>query len=192
MTQITWIRHGNTQWNVEKRAQGHTNNPLNEAGFAQARAVAARLAGEVWDVMYASDLLRAKQTAEHIAEAAGIPVIHYDVRLREVHGGLIEGTTEEERLQRWGSDWRSRTDLNTETPEESAKRGGAFVAELEERHPGGRILIVSHGAIIRRTLHGLIPDIATDRPLSNTSVTVISKAGDRWQYDLYDSTTHLD
>src|SRR5699024_30593 len=101
MTTITFVRHGNTYWNVEKRAQGHSNNPLNEIGFKQAQAVAARLAknGDQWDMLIASDLKRATQTAEIISREIDQPIALFDKRLREIGLDKIKCMDEYDRIE---------------------------------------------------------------------------------------------
>ncbi|QAY65319.1 histidine phosphatase family protein [Paenibacillus protaetiae] len=190
MTHITLVRHGITAWNKEGRAQGHTNNPLDEEGFRQAEAVAARLGAEHWDAVYSSDLLRARQTAETIAARAGNPPLYLDQRLREMGGGLIEGTTMAERIERFGHDWREKK-LGIETKTSGMDRGGEVLEEIAAKHPDGRILVVSHGAIIRHALMKLLPDLNVDELLGNTAVTRIRKTAEGWQCDLYNCTDHL-
>ena len=62
------VRHGETQFNIEKRYAGQTDVPLNETGIEQAKELAKKLEGEPFDVIVTSSLLRAKMTAEQIAE----------------------------------------------------------------------------------------------------------------------------
>ena len=109
MTTVGFVRHGITEWNVEGRAQGQTDIPLNEDGRKQAAALADRLLSkEGWDVIASSDLKRARETAEIIARRLHIGEIVFDERLREIHCGLIEGLTVEERVAKWGEDWRGQ------------------------------------------------------------------------------------
>ncbi|MBB6635266.1 histidine phosphatase family protein [Cohnella thailandensis] len=190
-TKLTLIRHGRTLWNDEKRAQGHTNNGLNELGFRQAARAARRLGSVRWDRVYSSDLLRAKQTAEIIAQAAGIAEIRYDNRLRELHGGRIEGTTLEERIAAWGDNWKE-LDLGVESPEEGAKRGASCLREIAERHPGETLLVVSHGAVLRHTIKHLVNGLDTEPLLGNTSVTELIYEHGTWSCPLYNCTAHLD
>ena len=81
-TRVILIRHGETDWNVQGRIQGHLPIPLNERGLAQAEAVAARLEVVPFAALYSSDLLRARQTAEAVGRGCGHEV-RTDARLRE-------------------------------------------------------------------------------------------------------------
>lgn len=188
MTRIGLIRHGSTEWNKIKKAQGWSDIPLNQDGMDQARQLAHRIKGENWDLMYASPLLRARQTAEAISEQNGIPVL-LDERLRETGGGLIEGTTEAERISRWGEDWRS-LDLGRETKESAVSRGMAFLEDILEKHPEKNILIVSHGAFIKALLEELVPEEDIQASMQNTSVTVL-RLEENWICELFNCVRHL-
>ncbi|HLQ70586.1 MAG TPA: histidine phosphatase family protein, partial [Bacillota bacterium] len=108
MTRIAFIRHGVTAWNKAKRAQGSSNIPLDTDGHFQAEKLAERLRNEnlSWDIIFTSDLIRAKQTAEAIQNKFSPIQFQTDSRIREVSGGQIEGTTLEERITKWGNNWR--------------------------------------------------------------------------------------
>ena len=187
---ITIIRHGNTDFNLEVRAQGHMHNPLNKIGRQQARAVAIRLAEESWDMIVSSDLLRARETAEIISETVGMPITMFDVRLREIFRGRIEGTTEAERIERWGANWRE-LDLGEETDAALRKRGMECLEELANKYYDSRILVVSHGKLINQTLKGLLGNEAIGN-LKNTSVTTIRKKDAGWECLLFNCINHLD
>ncbi|MEK4272040.1 histidine phosphatase family protein [Paenibacillus sp. FSL R7-0026] len=191
MTQIALIRHGSTAWNKEKRSQGQTDNPLDQDGRKQAVLLAARLAEESWDAIYASDLERASETARIIGDRLGIQEIHLDSRLREMGGGQVEGTTEEERLAKWGADW-STLDLGRELADAGTVRGSAVLEDIVQQHPDGRVIVVSHGAVLRNTLRGLVPELDISVKLSNTSITRIAKNENTWQCELYNCSVHLD
>lgn len=191
MTQIALIRHGSTAWNKEKRSQGQTDNPLDQEGREQAVLLAARLADESWDAIYASDLERASETARIIGDRLDIQEIHLDPRLREMGGGQVEGTTEEERLAKWGADW-STLDLGRELADAGTVRGSAVLEDIVQQHPDGRVIVVSHGAVLRNTLRGLVPELDISVKLSNTSITRIAKNENAWQCELYNCSVHLD
>lgn len=190
MTIIGFVRHGNTAWNIEKRAQGHSHNPLNETGLRQADAVGRRLSQEEWDVILSSDLLRARQTAEIIASYMGKPII-FDQRLREISRGRLEGTIEKERIERWGKDWR-KLDFGEETKEQLRARGVNFVEEALEKYKGQKVLVITHGMFLIQTLHALCPDTTNcDDLVSNTSMTIVQHSTNGLEYLLYNCIRHL-
>ncbi|WP_067729639.1 histidine phosphatase family protein [Oceanobacillus damuensis] len=189
MTKIGIVRHGVTHWNIEGRAQGSSDIPLNEEGLMQAERVAERLSKEEWDIVYTSDLTRAHQTAKAIAEKMDIP-LRLDSRLRELGGGLIEGTTEAERVSKWGTDWRE-LDLKMETEASVIERGKTFIDEITGKHTGERILIVSHGAFLKRLINVVVPHFTIEESLKNTSFTSLVMADRQWDCDLYNCTAHL-
>src|SRR5258706_8328105 len=90
MTEIFLIRHGETDWNLEKRLQGHIDIELNAEGERQAAAVAAALLAEPLDLVAASDLQRAIRTADALAAPRGMK-LHMDPALRERDYGAFEG-----------------------------------------------------------------------------------------------------
>jgi len=101
MTTIGLVRHGITDWNNQGKAQGAANIPLNEVGKQQANAIANRLfQEEKWDMIITSDLTRAIETAKIIGNRLNLPISYYDKRIREIHCGEIEGTTELERVEK--------------------------------------------------------------------------------------------
>jgi broad specificity phosphatase PhoE len=153
VTTILLARHGETDWNSERRWQGHADRPLNESGREQARELAASLVGRAIDVVYSSDLIRAHETARIVAERLGLPV-GADVGLREVDVGDWSGRAHDEvrgvdpegfrRWQEGGKGWSGG-----ESYEEMGARVVGTVLRIAERHPGETILIVSHGGSIR-------------------------------------------
>lgn len=153
MTELLLVRHGETDWNKDQRWQGHADRPLNETGREQARAIAEELAREHVDAIYTSDLARARETAELIAERAGVPFI-LEPQLREIDVGEWQGLTRPEiegrfprGMQRWhehGHGWESG-----ETYAELAERVLAAVDRIVRRHPDGRVVLVGHGGTIR-------------------------------------------
>ncbi|PWW39924.1 MULTISPECIES: histidine phosphatase family protein [Paenibacillus] len=159
MATIALIRHGSTSWNKEGRAQGNSDISLDQDGINQAELLATRLRSEDWNHIYSSTLARAKQTALIVGSAIGVD-IHLDDRLRERSGGLIEGTTEEERIEKWGTGW-IELDLGLEPIEKVQKRGEEFLEEIMMKHQGEKVLVVSHGALIQFNFINLVPDFPT-------------------------------
>jgi probable phosphoglycerate mutase len=143
-TTILLARHGETDWNREGRFQGHADPPLNEAGRAQARELAGRLASTPFDAVYSSDLARAHETAEILAASHGVHVVA-EVGLREVDVGSWSGLTRAEISARFpGAEHH-----DGETREEHLARVLAAVERIAHAHPGQRVLIVSHGGSLR-------------------------------------------
>ncbi len=187
---IGWVRHGITEWNQRGIIQGVTDIPLSPEGLRQARLLADRLyrENERWDGVYCSDLQRAVQTGEVLAARLGIPLIR-DERLRERSFGEAEGTTLAERLERWGEDWR-RLVPDQESDDSVRERGLAFVREMGEKHPGGDLLVVTHGSFLARMLQALCNRL-DDSHLLNMSLTVLQGQRDEWKPLLHNCTKHL-
>ena len=153
MTTILLARHGETDWNNQRRWQGHADQPLNDIGREQARALAETLAGRAIDVVYSSDLVRAHETALIVAERLGLPV-QVDVGLREVDVGDWSGRAhseveeiDPEGFRRWregGKGWNGG-----ESYEQMGERVVAAVLRLAGAHPSETVLLVSHGGSIR-------------------------------------------
>ena len=191
MTTIGFVRHGVTAWNKEGRAQGNTDVPLDDEGIQMAERAANRIGLEEWDVIYTSPLVRAKRTAEIIAEKLPNATFLVDKRLGEIGGGMIEGTTENERVAKWGFDWRKK-DMGFESEEVIIARGMSFVEDVKQAYPGKRVLVVSHGGFIARILRKLIPNGDFSSDIGNTSVTVVELNDDRNLCHLYNCMKHLE
>jgi broad specificity phosphatase PhoE len=157
VTTLLLVRHGETDWNRDGRWQGHSDTALNDAGREQARLLARELSDV--DVVYSSDLARARETAEILAEELGLEV-RLDPRLRERGFGAWEGRTTAE-IEAAFQDDHARW-LAGDTPgapdaerfDEFAGRVQQFVAEVLEGHPDETVLIVAHGGSLR-VLHAL-------------------------------------
>lgn len=140
MTELLLVRHGETDWNAEGRLQGQTDRPLSAYGREQARRLADQLAGEKLDAAYSSDLVRAVETAEIVGGRLGLAVVP-DPDLREKNWGSWEGLTPAE---------RAAVEFVGESTEEHAARMLRALRRIAERHPGGRVLVVTHGGSMRR------------------------------------------
>lgn len=191
MTTIGFVRHGVTAWNKEGRAQGSTDIPLDEEGIQMAEQAAKRLQFEEWDVIYTSPLIRAKKTAEIIADKHPGVDFFQDKRLGEIGGGIIEGTTEAERIAKWGQDWRNQ-DMGFEKEDAIISRGISFIEEVKEKHFGKRVLVVSHGGFIGKLLNALIPEGEFTRDIGNTSVTIVELLDSENVCHLFNCMKHLE
>jgi len=189
MLQVYLVRHGETQWNAERRIQGHSDSPLTEKGERQAWQVAERAKALGITHIIASDLGRTRRTAQIIAEFCGCDII-LDSRLRELDMGVlekrqIESLTEEE------EGWR-RTLVNGtaggripggESMQELGDRMHAALAACLELPPGSCPMIVSHGMALGclvSTILGL-PAYAERRlRLRNCSISRIDYQDSAW------------
>lgn len=151
MTHLYLVRHGQTDWNVEGRWQGQSDVPLNDTGRKQAAAMATALAHAGLQAIYASDLIRAVETAQALAETTGIKV-QYDPRLREIHQGEWQGLLASDIQARYGDAFQRRRQnpLNVhppggETVRQVQRRVISAVEEILAKHPYGQVAIISHG-----------------------------------------------
>ena len=155
-TTVLLIRHGQTDWNVERRWQGHYDAPLNAAGREQACRLARRLSGWPIEAIYSSDLRRAAETAQILGDAVGLtPVL--DPAWRELHVGAFEGHTREEIRERFPEAWARMSQGFIQAPQgESLSELGQRVAprfeQLLVEHEAQMFAIVSHGATLRSLL----------------------------------------
>jgi len=153
-TTIVLVRHGETDWNRERRFQGHADQPLNEAGRSQARELAEQLHAEPVTALYTSPLRRAGETAEILAATFGLEARTLDALLEIDVGGWEGLTIEEVRTaypDRAGEDWRSGWE-DGETYEELSERVVPALVELGTRHEGGHVLAVTHAGPLRAAL----------------------------------------
>ena len=153
MTELWLIRHGQTDWNFTGRWQGQAFDApgLNETGHKQALGASEKMKGIEISAIYSSDLLRARQTADLIAEPLGLPVI-LEPRLSEINLGVWEGMSSEDIEARYSQELadRARDPFHTpapngESPYEVAERVLTAVTEIVIMHRDESILIVAHG-----------------------------------------------
>lgn len=169
-TRVLLIRHGQTDWNAQTRLQGHTDIPLNAEGRAQAERLRAALAGEALDAVYSSDLQRARDTAQAVAQATGA-ALTLERGLRERAFGSFEGATFAELEQRWPEQtarWRRRDPGfappdGGEALQDFYARCVATAERLAAAHPGGSIAMVAHGGVLD-SLYRAAARVALDAP----------------------------
>lgn len=185
------VRHGETAYNREGRFQGADSDPpLTARGREQARAVADELEGVDFDALYTSDLLRAIETAQVLAEAVGVTPRVLE-GLREMSHGEWEGKTKAEILDTWPEEHAAFE----EDPRGVARPGGDSYGDLAERvwpvlerladrHRGERVLVVTHGGPIRLVLSDVTGTPLTRRDslgVDNGRWFVVEKDGDTWR-----------
>jgi broad specificity phosphatase PhoE len=176
------VRHGQTDFNAERRMQGHLDSELTELGLAQVRQAAPLLAGYRPARLISSDLTRAARSAEEIGLAVGLPVI-LDSRLRETHLGKWQGLTVDEVEANWPgavAAWRADPHWappGGESRVEVAARAVPAVDELAEELAGGApttAMICAHGGVIAAMICALLE-------LDPVSWTVLGGLGNaRW------------
>ncbi len=143
-TTIFLVRHGETVDNARQIMQGQTQGELNQRGREQAEQVAQRLASEPLDAIVASDLHRAIQTAEIIAEPHGLPVVTTPL-LRERDWGSFTGRfIPDLRNEVWPDD--------IESEEALLERARSFLINMTATYPGKRVVAVGHGIINKAVL----------------------------------------
>lgn len=163
MTEILVIRHGETDWNIDKRLQGHIDIPLNEAGRRQVAALGEMLADEGIDAVFASDLQRARATAQAVADAAGLPV-GIDAGLRERCYGAFEGLRHpdiEEKYPEAYRVWKAREpdarypagEREAETMREFYQRSVDAVQRIVADGKYRKVAIVTHGGVLECLHH---------------------------------------
>jgi len=143
-------RHGQTDWNLEKRLQGGTDNHLNETGRAQARQLGEKLAGIRFAAIYHSSLARAGETAALARPGqAGKPL----AALAERSFGKFEGMYEDGRDAELSAEFKARSGNledsldGGESVASQARRVAQAITEIRARHRHGSVLIVSHGGV---------------------------------------------
>lgn len=149
---IFLVRHGATEWNADKKAQGHADIPLTPDGIRQAHVAADALADRDISAVFTSDLVRAADTGHIIASRHGCPVV-LDPDLREIDQGEWEGLRISEIAARWPDLWgparHYRPRPGGEAPQDVRQRALQAVRRAVEQYPQGRIVVVSHGGTIR-------------------------------------------
>lgn len=145
---LGFVRHGQTQWNLEGRLQGSSNIPLNDTGRVQAREAVDVLSGSGWEVVVSSPLDRARETAQIIADGLGLELGPSYEMLIERGYGQGEGMVEAEALERWPG----KIGGGIEPLESVVQRGHRAIEQIMADYPGKNVVVVCHGTIIRYTL----------------------------------------
>jgi len=161
MLHLMLVRHGETDWNAQRRYQGQSDVPLSALGRRQAELIAERLAGLKIDAVYASDLKRALETAQVIAEKNGLEVLP-EPRLRELKFGVLEGLTFDEAqvqypqmIAAWLDDF-NRPPEGAETIDLFTARILSLMDDLKEKHDEQVVLLVAHGGSLSEILRVIL------------------------------------
>ena len=204
---IVLVRHGETQGNVEDKAQGHFDAPLTDKGVRQAQALSQRLTNTDFSAVYSSDLQRAVHTAEAILKNRSNIEIQRRPELRELHYGTYENTpwsahhNEDPMFFKLRIEWETRASVKYpggESPTDLWQRVGDFANELVANHTEkSTILVVAHGGSLQALLAHFLALRITDQwrfSFDNTSISIIKEhavAPHVWQVRLFNDTSHL-
>ncbi|MFG6467750.1 histidine phosphatase family protein [Roseateles sp. BYS87W] len=199
-TRIILIRHGETLWNRDTRIQGHTDIPLSPLGEAQAARLAAALLDDDLDAVYASDLSRARQTAQAVAGTRSLPV-NLEPGLRERAFGRFEGLSWKEIELTYPDEalrWRRREPDFPVGGGESltvfSARCVAAVQQIALRHPGQTVAVVAHGGVLD-CLYRAATGVALDAPrswqLGNATINRLLASAGRFNLVGWHDDRHL-
>lgn len=191
------IRHGETEWNRAGRWQGMADVPLSTLGRAQAQALAQRLADERFtvDYVYSSDLSRAWETAQIVAQRLDLAVQPLPA-LREIDVGAWSGLTRAQIVEQFpGAFTEHHSAPNGEGREAFWQRVTHAVLGLAEQHDGQRLLLSTHGGVIRALLGHIAewrgePTVQVP-PITNTSITVVHFFDGQWHVERVSDGAHL-
>ncbi len=199
-TTLIFIRHGQTDWNVIGRWQGHTDVPLNEVGLSQAEALATRLENWPIDILYSSDLKRASMTATVLGKQLGKEPI-LDAQWRERRLGQFEGLTRAEILTQFPEvvpkDKGGIVDVpGGEEYLQVHKRASQAFEQLLERHENQTAAVVSHGGLLNSMLYyvlGLPPnDYGRISLRGNTGISIVEVVNGHRSLTRLNDTAHLE
>lgn len=195
--QLTLVRHAQSTWNAQERWQGQSDVPLSLLGRAEAAEVGARLGAERFDRIVASDLSRALDTARAIA---GARTIEPDAALREMNLGSWCGLPHAEVAAKHGEQLWALAHGEDVRIGETGETVGEFsqrvlgALEAIEAGPHERVLVVTHGGVIRAALMALLGLTGRERPLigsGNTGITRLRIERGRRTLAVYNDQAHL-
>ncbi|TVX91863.1 histidine phosphatase family protein [Paenibacillus agilis] len=155
ITTVYIVRHGQTEWNVEHRLQGHQDSPLTEFGVRQAEWLGESMANEAIDRVYSSSSGRAHRTAEIIRGSRSIDIIDTD-DFKEIGLGSWEGISQTEAKERFPEQfdhfWKDPAQFqvdNSETFQQVSDRAVRKLNEIVSEHRGKSIVIVTHTVVVK-------------------------------------------
>ena len=198
-TRLLFIRHAQTEWNIQRRFQGHGDSPITEEGQEQLQRLKSRLAGLEFDVVYSSDLRRTMETSKMLSGKQRVE----EPRLRERGVGILEGLNLEQIMAEHAEAFRAFRSGDKDHQIEGGEslqialnRAWTFLEEMPEKHPGSELAAVSHAGLIRlicKQILGLALDAPNFFQIPNTSLTqlVFSPKDRSWSLECLADTTHL-
>lgn len=200
VTRICLVRHGETEWNAERRIQGQIDIGLNDNGRKQAKAAGHWLKTAGIVALYSSDLKRAWTTAEAIGRAIGLVPISVP-EMRERLYGLFQGLTYAEAEEKFPEGYAAfegrNADYNFENGESLRTMFARVTGKLQEiaaAHPGQNVAVVLHGGVldvINRFVRGNSLEIPRDFLIPNAGINWVSLSDGKWHLDTWGETAHL-
>jgi probable phosphoglycerate mutase len=199
-TEIILIRHGETEWNSQLRMQGHSNSALSAVGRGQIQALGEWMKNVSFEHIYSSDSLRARQTAEAITQYSG-DTLQFDQRIREKNLGVFEGLTSIEAREQLPEIYRlfktggaNYVIDEGESTQQVLDRALEFIEEIRLRHPEQRVVMVTHGGVVRVLMKhtlGLSLDAPTSFLIKNTGIFRLVW-NEKWLVSQMDVVSHLE
>jgi phosphoserine phosphatase len=200
MTRLFLVRHGQSEWNAAGRIQGQIDIQLDETGCHQAQLIADRLATEAVTAVYSSPLLRAKSTAEAIADRFQLPV-QLDARLMEYDFGVISGSTwtdvvenHPEFASRWLEDPWAVPVADSEGRVDFAARVMSAIQAILAQHPDEQVVVVAHGGTFGVYLTAMLGmDLNRRHPFhfGNTSLSLVEVRDGAFHIHYLNNTCHV-
>jgi len=200
-TKVIFVRHGETEWNLQGRFQGQLDSPLTALGQAQAEAVALRLRQTHFDHLYSSDLGRTYETARSVAKLTN-HMIMKDTRLREKRGGITQGMTSSEirsqypglreKILKGGPDYAAP---EAESLNQVIARGVEILDYYRQNYLGQTIVAITHGGFLSALIRHILC-IPLENPrrfhIYNTSLNILSYRNDAWGVECMGDVSHLE
>lgn len=202
MTRFYLVRHGQTDWNQEKRMQGQHETDLTPLGERQAIALGERLEDVDFDLVFSSPQRRAMKTTQLILGKRNLPIIP-DNALKEILMGDWQGILIDDLMEKYPEEidlfWHHPEQYKREgceTYDEVRKRAGQFMEKTAAENPGKTILVVTHGALLK-TLYTYfkyqpISEIAHAVHPQSTAIAVVEKRDGIWNVMSWNDTEHLE
>ncbi len=200
-TKVFIVRHGETYWNVEGRIQGHDDSPLTEIGITQAESLAKRLRDYQFAAIYSSDLPRAQETAQHIANRRKNQSIILKPCLRERNFGILQGIVKKD-LQKFFPE--ESTHYENNDPDHIIPDGESLrtfrqrcvdcLEDLVSQHENEVILVVAHSGVLRsifKHTFNLPFNIPRYFEMLNASVNVFLRTREHWVLETWGDMGHL-
>lgn len=193
-------RHGETEWNTQKKMQGWQDSPLTENGIVNALCLRDRMNPIPLDIIYASPSGRTQQTANLIRGNRSIPIL-LDDNLKEINMGTWEGKTlsaiKVNNPAAFHAFWNAPNDYVSnggESFSEALERARGFLKQIEQTYPSGNVLIVTHSVVIKCLFtifnHNGIENLWDPPFIEDTSLTIVEKSDESYQLILGGCTVH--